>query len=78
MHFYAGLISNAVSLEKYLSKPRSVRLMNTGEAFKYDEIYLPEFFSDNFDCFGDRCLHIFGIDMDALENAPIVIEIAWN
>ena len=35
-----------------------------GEFLKYDEIYLPEFFSDSFDCFEDRCLHIFGINID--------------
>ena len=78
LHFYAGLISNAVSLKKYPSKPRSVRLMNTGEALPYDEIYLPEFFSADDRCFDTRCLHIFGIHIDALENEPIVIEIAWE
>lgn len=78
LHFYAGILSNAVALKNYPSMPKEVRLMNTGEALRYDEIYLPEFFSDKFDCFGDRCLHIFGINIDELENEPIVIEIAWK
>ena len=78
LHFYAGLDSNAVSLKNYPSKPQSVRLMNTGEALPYDEIYLPEFFSPDNRSFDTRCLHIFGIQIDALENEPIVIEIAWE
>jgi hypothetical protein len=77
LHFYAGLVSNAVAIKNYPSIPKAVRLMNTKESLKYDEIYLPEFFSDHFDCFKDRCLHIFGINIDALENEPIVIEIEW-
>ena len=78
MHFYEGLISNAVAIKNYPSIPQSIRLINTGEFLKYDEIYLPEFFSDSFDFFEDRCLHIFGINIDSLENEPIVIEIEWQ
>ena len=76
-HFYKGLISNGIAVKEYPCKPKSVRFMNTGEALKYDEIYLPFSFNGEADCVGDKCLHIYDIDVDSFEDEPIVIEIEW-
>ena len=77
-HFYNGLISDAVGLERYSALPRRIRLLNTNEELNFDEIYLPEFFSPSADCFGKRCLHIYGIDVDSLASEPIVLEVDWG
>ena len=78
LHFYNGLISDSISLKSYPSVPKSVRLMNTGEALPYDVVYLPEAFTPDFESFSKKCLHIFKIGVDKLENQPIVIEIEWK
>ena len=75
LHFYDGLISDAVALKKYPSKPRSIRLMNTGEALNYETVYLPDSFEEGV---YPESLHIYGIDVDALDNRPIVLEIEWE
>lgn len=77
LHFDKGLTANAVSLKKYPSVPKHIRLMNTGEALSYEILYLPSFFTDEPECLRERCLHIQGIPVDALETEPIVIEITW-
>ena len=58
--------------------PQRIRLMNTGEELSYEILYLPSFFSGELECLQERCLHIYGIDPDALATEPIVIEIAWS
>ncbi len=78
LHFFDGLISNAVSLKRYPSEPKSIRLMNTGEHLKYDIMYLPEAFKGNADSMAEKWLHISGINVDALQKEPIVIEIEWE
>ena len=78
LHFYNGLISSAVSLKTYPTLPHRVKLMNTGEPLQYEEVYLPETFMADSSGFGRKCLHIYGIEVDNLENQPIVIEIEWS
>ncbi len=78
LHFYNGLISNAVSLKNYPAMPKKIRLMNTGETMQYDFRYLPELYKPDSDCMEHKCLHIYGIDVDTLECEPVVIEIEWD
>ncbi|MBQ4153765.1 MAG: alpha-L-fucosidase [Clostridia bacterium] len=78
LHFYEGLISSAVCLEKYPSAPKSVCLMNTGEALKFKEELLPEFFNPDNGKSETVFLHISGIPIDELISEPIVLEIEWN
>lgn len=78
LHFYKGLISTAVTLEHYPSRPKAVRLMNTGELLPFDLTYLPELFTGKEGFLNRIALHIHHIDVDRLENEPIVIEIQWN
>ena len=78
LHFYKGLISEAIALRNYPSVPKSVRLMNTGKQLPYDIEYLPEAFAANSNCFDKKCLNIHGINIDELENEPIVVEIEWE
>ncbi len=77
LHFYNGISSSAVALKRYPSEPKSVRLMNTGNALSYDVIYLPEDFQDADGHAQPKRLHIYGIDADAFASEPIVIEIEW-
>ena len=78
LHFYKGLRYSAVSLRQYPSVPQRVRLMNTGEALRYEVMYLPECFWIDNETMDVKYLHISGIDVDALESEPIVIEIEWK
>jgi hypothetical protein len=77
LHFFDGLITNAVTLKQFPSKPKKIRLLNTGELLKYDVMYLPELFRGSFDQLSARALHIFGIDFAIIEKEPVVIEIEW-
>jgi len=52
--------------------------MNTGEALRYEVMYLPECFWIDNETMDVKYLHISGIDVDALESEPIVIEIEWK
>ncbi len=78
LHFYNGLDTEAVVMENYPCPPKSVRLMNTGKSLAFDLIYLPDFFRGKPEAVKTRQLHIYGIDVDALETEPIVIEIEWE
>ena len=77
LHFYEGLISDAVSLSCYPQKPRAVRLLNTGESLDHSITYLPESFAWDSESLKRRNLLISGIDIDSLSDEPIVIEIEW-
>ena len=77
LHFYEGLISDAVSLSRYPQKPRAVRLLNTGESLDHSITYLPESFAWDSESLKRRNLLISGIDIDSLSDEPIVIEIEW-
>ena len=78
LHFYEGLISNAVILEKYPSLPRSVRLLNTNEYLSFDEMQVPELFVTDYARFEKNSLHIRVKDVDTLEGEAIILEIDWN
>ena len=78
LHFYEGLISNTVVLEKYPSLPKSVRLLNTNEFLSFDEIQVPEFFVTDYERFEKNSLHIRVNDLDELEGEPIILEIDWG
>lgn len=75
-HFYNGIMSSAISFEKFPSNPKSVRLMNTNQKLKYKIEILPEYFSKRGKA-EDMYLHITGIPADELVSEPIVIEIEW-
>jgi alpha-L-fucosidase len=77
LHFYNGLISDAVSLSNYPGNPQSVKLMNTGEALPYEITYLPESFTWDRESLTKMSLHIYGIRADELSDEPVVIEIKW-
>ena len=77
LHFYNGLISDAVSLKAYPSLPKSVRLMNTGKPLPFEITYLPESFTWDNESLNSKSLLIHGIDVDAMPDEPIVIEIQW-
>ena len=77
LHFYNGLISDAVSLSNYPGNPQSVKLMNTGESLPYEITYLPESFTWDRESLTKMSLHIYGIRTDDLSDEPIVIEIKW-
>ena len=77
LHFYSGLISSSVALARYPSVPKSVRLMNSGEALPFDIIFLPEFFNGKLGKPECRSLHIHSIPADRFSDEPIVIEIEW-
>lgn len=76
LHFYDGLISNSIAIKNYPNEPVSVRLMNSGEALKYDITLLPEFLDMSKER-QDTLLHIYGIDSDKYCDEPITIEIKW-
>ena len=77
LHFYNGLISSSVALAKYPGIPKSVRLMNSGKALPFDEIFLPEFFNGQLGRPEGKSLHIHSIPTDDYISEPIVIEIEW-
>ena len=78
LHFYEGLISNTVILEKYPSFPKSARLLNTNEFLSFDEMQVPEFFVTDYARFEKNSLHIRVNDVDKLEGEPIILEIDWD
>ncbi len=78
LHFYEGIVSSSVALERYPSVPKLVRLMNTGEALCFKEDVLPEYFSMDTGRAETVFLHITGIPIDELQSEPIVLEIEWN
>lgn len=77
LHFFDGLPSNAVTLKVYPSMPGRVRLMNTGEEIDFEITYLPTFFKENTDCLNTRALYIYGMNIAAVADEPIVLEIEW-
>ena len=77
LHFYNGLISTQVSLKKWRSLPKSVRLVNTGEYLEAAVRTLPLLYYGENRTFPEL-LQIRGIPTDKLADEPIVIEIEWN
>ena len=79
LHFYEGLIARGVSLRKYPGEPKAVRLMNTGKPLPFGLEYMPDCFNwaTNVADRSVKRLHIFDIDVDALSDEPIVLEITW-
>ena len=76
-NFYDGIDSTAVSMKKYPSLPKSVRLLNNGESLKFKIEPLPEFFNFETGCADVEYLHISGIPVDDFASEPIVLEIEW-
>ena len=69
-----GIISSALAFEFFPKKPKSVRLMNTGDQLKAEIADLPEYAAHGIAL---THLHITGIPIDDLADEPIVIEIDW-
>ncbi|MBR2461220.1 MAG: alpha-L-fucosidase [Clostridia bacterium] len=76
LHFYDGIMSDAVNLKNYPGMPKSIRLMNTDTELNASIEPLPEYFNPN-GVAEVKFLHIRGIPVDELQNEPIVIEIEW-
>ncbi len=76
-HFFDGVVSSAVSFDKYPNIPKKVRLLNTGAELKFDTDPLPGFFDMETGMATPDILHISGIPVDDLASEPIVIEIEW-
>lgn len=76
LHFYNGLISDAVSLRNYPGAPRTVTLLNTGERLPFAVEPLPEYFDGETGTCSRPSLHITGIPIDEL-NEAVALEIAW-
>lgn len=77
LHFYNGLISTQVSLKKWRSLPKSVRLVNTGEYLEAAVRTLPLLYYGENRTFPEL-LQIRGIPTDKLADEPIVVEVEWN
>jgi len=75
-HFYNGLHTSAVALERYPGVPKSVKLLNTGAELSAKVERMPEFF-DGSTGMAKVFLHIRGIPVDDLCREPIVLEIEW-
>ena len=76
-HFYDGLISTQVSLKKWHSLPKRVRLVNTNENLDFAVRTLPLLYYGENRTFPEL-LQIRGIPVDKLVGEPIVLEIEWN
>ena len=76
-HFYDGLISTQVSLKKWRSLPKRVRLVNTNENLDFAVRTLPLLYYGENRTFHEL-LQIRGIPVDKLVGEPIVLEIEWN
>ena len=74
--FYDGTTSTAVAIANYPGLPKSVRLLNTGEALSFAAERLPEFFKTN-GVAEHIYLHIRNIPVDDLAQEPIALEIEW-
>ena len=77
LHFYNGIISDAVALKSFPSLPKSIRLMNTGEYLEYVIEPLPDVRNEQMGRSDVSLLHIYGIPSDELVSEPIVLEIEW-
>ncbi len=77
-HFYNGIEASSVAIHIYPNKPKSVRLMNTGEALPFEVELLPEYGTGKIlPGLGEDHLHIWGIPIDDLSDEPVVLEIEW-
>lgn len=76
LHFYNGLMCDAVFFDSYPSVPKKVRLLNTGATLSVCEEQLPEFFSMDTGV-ADVLLHVSGIPVDELASEAIVLEVEW-
>ena len=77
LHYYNGLISDAVALERVPRLPRSVTLMNTGRPLRFGMERLPGSF-DGETGVAREFLRISGIPVDDLASEPIVLRIDWG
>ena len=77
LHFYNGIISEAVALKSYPSLPKMVRLMNNGKELPFKIEVLSEFFNGKTGMAEVEFLHIYGIPADDFISEPIVLEIEW-
>jgi len=76
-HFFDGIVSSAISFDKYPNIPKKVRLLNLGAELKFDTDPLPGFFDMENGMSTPDILHISGIPVDELASEPIVLEIEW-
>lgn len=77
LHFYNGIISEAVALKSYPSLPKKVKLMNNGKELSFAIERLPEFFNGKTGKAEIPFLHIYGIPADGFISEPIVLEVEW-
>ena len=77
LHFYNGIISEAVALKSYPSLPKKVKLMNNGKELSFAIERLPEFFNGKTGKAEIPFLHIYGIPADDFISEPIVLEVEW-
>ncbi len=78
LHFYNGIISNSIAINKYPNEPKNIRLLNNGISLSWDIIPLPEFFDAKLCSIVNKSLHIRDIPADEYSDEPIVIEISWQ
>ncbi len=76
-HFTEGIVSSAISFEKYPSVPKSVRLVNLDISLPFEIVRLPEYFDMETGKGQESFLHIHSIPTDELEKEPVVLEIEW-
>ena len=77
LHFYNGILSEAVALKNYPNLPKMVRLMNNGKQLPFSIEPLPEFFDGKTGKAEVPFLHIYDIPADEFVSEPIVLEIEW-
>ncbi|MBR5308944.1 MAG: alpha-L-fucosidase [Clostridia bacterium] len=77
LHFYDGLVSDAIVMRNFPCLPKKVRLLNSGKELSFTAEYLPEMFTGNADSINGRSLHIIGFDSDDYADEPIIAEIEW-
>ena len=77
LNFYEGIISSSLSIKKYPSTPKKVKLMNSGKELPFAVRYMPNAYAGTAESMEIKYLHIYNIDADSFASEPIVIEIEW-
>ena len=78
-HFYDGLISDHVCMDKWQTIPKRVTLLNTGKQLPFAVRHLPFLngFNEHARLDGPELLDFTEIPVDDLVGEPIVIEVEW-
>lgn len=77
-HFFDGIMSTAVAFEQWPHLPKSVRLLNTGDALPFSERVLPGFSNGSTGQAEQVFLQIRGVPVDDLAAEPLVFEVDWD